>query len=905
MKYLYLIFFTLLSLNTVAQTVNKASSGYAKGTVLDADTKEPVSFASVSILSPKDSTYIDGTKTNDSGEFSIPVTSGKYILEISFIGYKTFIQNFGTSQQQKDHSFDKIFLEVNSVLLGETVIEAKVPDIVVKGDTIEYNAGSYTAQESDMLQDIIKNIPGIEIDEDNNITANGKPVKKILVDGKEFFGNDIPMALANLPANMIKRLQLYKEESETAKITGFKDRDPDQVLNLVVKDELKQSVFGELKTGFGSDDKYSHKGLVNYMRNDNQLSVVGNMNNVGNENFLYGMDSGIDKNKNIGASGYMQSSEKIKIGGNVRYNDNQTLIESLTNTQTFLSSGDRISKQNTSSENKRDDANFGLNLEWKPDSLTSVFVRSSMSFNNSESKNTSTSLTYVAEKDTTSGESTNLSKGDGFFTNNYVAVGRRLNDKGRNIGFTFSNSVRKDNSKGTNYSLTQYTGNTPDKIIDQLNNTENKAENYGITLSYVEPLGKDHRLQLSYSYMTSSSKRIRDVRRKDNMGEYTIVDSAYARTTTNRYTDQNISLNYHIDKKKYSLFIGFGINPSYSRNKINLGDSIIDNQKQNVLNYSPVLNFSYKPNDNTALDINYSGNTNHPSINQLAKDTVIVNALSKYYGNPDLKPTFNNNLYISYSKSNYETSRFLMIYGSFGYIFNNIVNYSTIDDLGNTTNTFRNVDGDMNASINATYNSPFRNKKFSISTATYASYYKNIGYTNGDRAVTRNIVLNEDITVKFKSSKFETNLKAGISFNTTRNNLTNVDNRNNTTYTLNHFALIKLPYDFSISSTLRFSYFTGYEDDFKKSEVLWNATISKEFLKKKKGTLRLQLYDILNDRNNINRYVSGNYLSDTRTNTINQYFMVSFSYKFNIITGKKKSKEQENDYDDSYYNMMY
>lgn len=902
-KILYIFFLFSCSLTSIAQTRSETTTGYVQGTVYEKETKEPISFASVSILNQADSAYIQGMETNDKGKFRLPVKPGKYILEVSFIGYKTFSQNFNTSTLQKDYSFGEILLEVNSVLLDETVIEAKVPDIVVKGDTIEYNANSYSSQESDMLQDIIKNIPGIEVDENNNITANGKPVKKILVDGKEFFGNDIPMALANLPANMIKKLQLYKEESETAKVTGFKDKDPEQVLNLVVKEELKQSIFGEVRAGYGSDDKYSHKGLINYMRNENQISVVGNMNNVRGDDVMYfGDGGGIDKNKRIGANGFFQSSEKLKIGGNVSYSDNETLIESLSNTQTFLSAGDRISKQNSSSTNGRRNTNFGVNLEWKPDSLTRVFARSSAGFNNSENMNTSSNISYVAQKDTTTGESFNISRGDGFNISNYVAIGRKLNDKGRTVSLSFNQSSRKDNSAGTNYSHTIYTGDTQDKIIDQRNKTDNRTNSYGINLSYVEPLGKGQQLQFSYSFMTNSSKRIRDVRRKDDMGQYTIVDSAYARNTENRYTNQNISLNYHLSKKKYDLYIGFSLDPSYSYSKVTLGDSIIDDPKQNVINYSPTVNFTYKPNDNTSLDINYSGNTSHPSINQLSADTVIVSALSKYYGNPDLKPSFNNNLYISYNKSDYEKNRFFMVHGSFGYSFNNIANYSTIDDLGNTINTYRNVSGNMNAGINATYNSPFRNKKFTFTINSYAGYSKNIGYTNGDKAITNNINLNQNLTLKFKSSKFETNLRAGISFNTAKNNLTSVEDRNNTTYNLNYFALVKLPYDFSVSSTLKYSYNTGYEDDFKNSELLWNASISKDFLKKKKGTLRLQLYDILNDRNNINRYVSGNYMSDTRTNAVSQYFMVSFSYKFNITRGKK-SKEAEEEYDGGY--MLY
>jgi len=903
MKYLYILLLSVISLSAVAQTAAKGSKGYIQGTVYDENTKESIPFATVRLMNAKDSTELQAVATNDKGKFRLSATAGDYLLEISFIGYKTFLQNFNTSAKEPDYSFGDIFMQENTVELGAAVIEAQVPDIVVKGDTIEYNATAYSSQESDMLQDMIRKIPGIEVDANGNITANGKPVKKILVDGKEFFGNDIPMALANLPANMIKKLQLYKEESETAKITGFRDKDPDQVLNLVVKEELKQSIFGDVRAGYGSDDKYANKALVNYMRNGNQISFVGDMSNVNDNEYSMGMDSGIDKNKNIGASAQIEVSEKFKIGGNIRYSNNENLMETRTNTQTFLSEGDRFSKQDMSSLSKRNNTNLGINLQWKPDSLTTIYARSYVSFNNNKSDNNSNNISYVAESDTTSGQTLSHSRGDGYSVNSFITMGRKLNDKGRTISLTLNNSFRKDNSKGTNYSLTQYTGDTPDKIIDQRNSTDNKTNSYNISMSYVEPLGKDYRLQLSYSINNNKSERLRDVRKMDDDGNYTIIDTAYTRNTNNDYINQNISLNFQATKKKYRYTIGFSVDPSYSKSKITLGDSIIENLKQNVVNFSPNLNFSYTPNDNSSLDFNYSGSTSQPGISQLSADTVIVNALSKYYGNPDLKPSYSNNFNMYYQKSNYETSRFLMISAGFNYTFNNIVDYTLIDGQGNSTNTYRNVSGNMGANLNFIFDTPLKNKKFNIGNSTYTNYYKNIGYTNGEKAITHNVVLGEQVTGRFRSDKFETSLRLGITYNMTRNNLSESQDRNTTNYSLNHTALLKLPYDFSIQSNLSYSYYSGYGDDFKTSEVLWNASISKLFLKKKRGTLKVQMYDILDDRNTISRQVSGNYMSDSRSNSVNQYFMVSFSYKFNIIMGKGKKAADTGDeiYEGGFY----
>lgn len=393
---------------------------------------------------------------------------------------------------------------------------------------------------------------------------------------------------------------------------------------------------------------------------------------------------------------------------------------------------------------------------------------------------------------------------------------------------------------------------------------------------------------------------MRDVRKKDGTGNYTVMDTAYARNTENRYVNQNISLNFQTTKEKYNYTIGLSIDPSYSRSKVSIADSIIENLKQNVINFSPTLNFSYQPNDHTNLDLSYSGSTSQPGITQLSADTVIVSALSKYYGNPNLKPSYSNNFNVYYRKSDYASNRYMMLSGGFNYTFNNIVDYTLIDDLGNSTNTYRNVSGNMGANINFIFNTPLRNKKFTIDNSTYANYYKNIGYTNGEEAKTHNIVLSEKVSGKFKVDKLETRLELGMTYNITKNNLSNVQDRNTSNFNIQHSVLWKLPYDFSIQNFLNMTYYAGYGDDFKKKEILWNASVSKLFLKKKRGTLKVEFYDILNDRNNLSRYVSSNYMSDSRTNSINRYLMFSFSYKFNII--KSKGKSNDGDIDELEYN---
>lgn len=883
-----ILFFSLISISLIAQSSGK-ESGTVLGKVFDEKDKEPIIGASVRILHKADSTYVQGTISDSTGLFRIDVFPGKYITEITVLGYKPFFGNIELTEGKKLHDFGKILLSNDGVLLGEAEIVAEVPPIVVKGDTIEYNAASYNVDENALLNDLIKKIPGVEIDANGNITANGKPVQKILVDGKEFFGNDIALALNNLPASMIKKLQLFKDESDNAKITGFRDKNPEQVLNIVVKEELKQSIFGDVKGGYGSNDKYTANAVVNYMRNENQASFIGDMNNVGDSEYGYG-GSGINEKKNAGFNYYSQGSGKLKIGGNIRYSNNNNLLETQSNDYTFRVS--RHSKEQTINKSIRDNLNTGVNLQWTPDSMTTIYLRSFFSFDKTTNNNNSNSMTYAVIDSVTYGSAFSNTDDKGYSINNSLTIGRKLNSKGRTISLAFNNSWRKNDSDGSNYSETIYPDATPIRIIDQRTDIHNKSQNISATLSYVEPLGEDKSIMLSYTINNNTSDRIRDTRKKDDKGNYTIIDSAYTRTTKTDYTNQNITLAFQAKHKKLNYMVGFSIDPSSHHNKVNLGDSIIENLKQNVVNFSPNIHLTYSPTSSSSFDFDYSGSTTQPSLNQLSADTVIVNALNKYYGNPDLKPSYENNVNMYYQKSDYEKSRFLMISGALRYTLNNIVNYNIIDNNGNSTSTYRNVNGNMSASLGFMYNTPLKNKKFMINTNSFVFYTKNVGFTNTEKTITNNIALNQYLSGRFSTEKIETNLSLNISHNITRNNLSDSQDRNTTKYGFRHDFQIKLPYDFSIQNNIEYSHYAGYGDDFKKNETLWNAAVSKLFLKQKKGTLRLQLFDILNDRNNLTRTVHSDGTSEVRTNSINRYFMLSFSYRFNIIKSGNKNAEE-------------
>ena len=906
MKYCFIIICMFVALFAKAQS----GDALVQGKIMDTNGDEPLVGSVVQALNPNDSIVYNYTTTltDSEGQFSLKLKKQKYILKLYSMGFDTKYIDVEPTKENIKLDLGSIRLKENSILLKSAEIVGTVPPIVVKGDTIEYSANSYMNDENELLNDMLKRIPGIEVDSKGNITANGKPITKILVDGKEFFGNDIGMALNNLPANMIKKLQLFKEQSDEAKVTGIKDKDPAQVLNLTVKDELKESVFGNIEVGFGNDNKYKHKLIANAMKNKNQLSIVAGMDDAVNNNasFISSDDSGgmgsfggdgIDKNKNVGVNFYHQKTEKIKLGGFLKYRKNNNLYESANDSYNFKTK--RFSHNESTNNNKDEAYNMGVNLDWRPDSLTQIFLRSSLSFNNNSNDSRSKNISYIANSDTTSGFSQATSSPDGYSINNNLMIGRQLSKEGRNLSFIFYNSIRKDDGDGTNYSETKYPNISIPKIIDQRINRDVDYTNFALSVAYTEPIKKDISLTLRYGVNNNKSTANRHTWRKDNFGNYTVIDSAYTRYSESRYLNQTIGTGIQVTKEKYDFNVSVDILPTYSQSKANMLDSLIENIGQHVVNYSPNAYLSYKPNSNSNINVSYFGTTNQPYIRQLSTDTVIVNALSKNIGNPDLKMSYTNNLNFYYQKSNYETERFIIVTSGFTYTFNEIADYTTVDTDGNTTQTYTNVDGNMAANVGFMYNTPLRNKKFTVNSNTYINYSKRIGYTNASKSISNNYSFIQMAGIKFRNDKIDALLNANVTHNIIKNNLEESRSINYTKYALDNEVSVKLPYDFSIKSQINYVYYAGYDDDRKKSEVLWNAAISKKLLKDKKATISLLLYDILDNKNPLTRIVDGNDYTDYRVNSVKRYFMLNFAYRFNIAS--KKTTSDTSDFDDVYF----
>lgn len=896
------LFLALTTGNVFAQT-NRSISGK----LVDLHSEEPVPQANIRILQQSDSAFVTGKASDMDGSFTIPVNTGSYLLHISFIGYNDVYKEVEVTAAESRVQLGNIPMSQDNILLSEAVVIAKAPEIVVKGDTVEYNADSYSVTESAVLEDLLKKMPGVEIDTEGNITVNGRSITKILVDGEEFFSDDPKVASKNLPAKMIDRLQVLERRTEMAQMTGFDDGEEENVINLTVRPGMKEGLFGNAFAGYGSKDRYEGNAMVNYMRNQDQYTFIGGINNTNNAGFsdlassmfgsmggrggrgrMFGGNDGISTSANAGGNFSKQFAPNFKLGGNIRYGYTDNDVQSNVFTQNILSGGNTLEQENNLANNRSQNFNMDFRMEWEPDSLTTIIFRPNASvYNNTRSEIGDYHTRREQTGDTINmGDSEYYSEGNGNNIGGNLDVSRQLGTEGRIISAQLRANRGESENTGSSISNTFYYGTRPDDLINQrFTNTSNNTSWRGF-ISYVEPIGRNNFLQLAYQYQQNVSDSDRDTRSMDEQGNYTVLDSAYSRRLENHFSNQEIELNFRSVRDKYDYTVGFTVQPSTSRSKTFIGTDQIHDTEQNVVNYAPMAQFNYRWSRTQNLRVRYYGNTDQPSVTQLSPVVDVSDPLNIQYGNPNLKPSFRHRFNVRYRSSNPEKASSFSAYANMDYMTNDIVS-STFTDLntGRRETTYENVAGNWNVNGRMVMNVPLRNIKFSVFSMSFASYNHSNGFSNNEENLNQRINLSEVLGLNYRSDLFDVSLRGNVNFNNVTNSLEGQQNQQYFNYGGSAVTSINLPWDLTVESDINYATNAGYADGFQQNEWLWNASIQKQLFKQKNGTLRLKIYDILQQRSNISRSVTSNYIRDTTTNTLTSYFMVHFVYRFNIFKG--------------------
>ena len=896
-------------------------SAIINGILVDANDTTELIGATVALLrADADSTQVGGTVSDETGVFNLEgVRPGKYRLRISYIGYNDVIKHVTVGNDGRNVNMGAIKMTPNTVVLRETVVTGVKTPITVKEDTVEYNADSYKVQTNAVVEDLLKRLPGVEVGSDGKITANGKEVTKILVDGKEFFNDDPTVASRNLPADMVNKLQVVDRKSELARLTGVDDGEDETVINLTTKKGMNNGWFGNVEGGYGTDDRYKGSFMANHFRNGNQISLLGGANNVNELGFTdggrgrfnrFGGDNGITTSQYAGINFNVGSTEDehLRIGGDVMYSHTDRDTRTSTAREYLFADSTSYYDALSASRDKGHNVRGDFRIKWEIDSANSLNVIPQFSLNFSESARNDSSMTRA---------------GDAAFPPVNRSVSRYTNDgksyesgariiyrhqflsrPGRSLSlmanYRYSN-LHEDADTWTNN--TYFLQSDQDEVIDQTQNDRTKTHSVSGRITWTEPLGdpkKTRYLELAYqgNYRHSANEKM--VWDNDRNTDGSVADRSWAEDLSedflNVFFDQSLRLGFRQTRKAYNLNVGLSVNSAMSKStdRINSDRNIAERWAWTV---APFARLNYKFSKVSSLRLDYRMRAQQPSMKQLQPVADESNPLNIVVGNPALKPTFAHHFNVRFQDFNQQRQRSVMAMLNVDFEQNSIISTTSYDAItGGRLTSYTNVNGVWNAMAMNMFSLPFgASKTWYFSNALFLRYQVTKGVNNDVENRSNTLRLNLSPGLAFRNGEFDLEVRPRYSFQNTRNTVQTGSNRNIHTWGGRFNGTYNAPFGLVLSTDLSYSNSTGYSEGYDSDEWLWNASLSYSFLRNKQMSVIVSVYDILGDKKDISRSVTANYIDDQRFNSLTRYGMITLNYKFSTF---KKGEEPRGEFDD-------
>lgn len=903
-----------------------------KGVIADLQ-GEPLSDATVRLMTAKDSVFVKGAIADDNGCYTLSgVKSGRYIIEATYLGYNKGYLDINV--EKKNVTADTLRLSDSSYELKEAVVTGVKTAIKVMEDTIEFNADSYKTQPNAVVQDLLKRLPGVEVDTDGKITANGKSVTKILVDGKEFFSDDPKVASQSLPVDMVDKLQVVDRKSDLARMTGVDDGEEETVINLTVKPGMKNGWFGTAEAGYGTDDRYQTSFNVNRFWNGNQITFLGGANNVnvspftdnnGNRFRRFGGSNGINNTQALGVNFNVGKEEIIRVGGDVMYTHTDRESRQRRNREYLLTDDDYYSNSTSRSSDKGHNLRTDFRVEWKPDSFNSIDFSPNFSLNYNDSYSDAFSITHP-NKNTTTSMNLNSSSGKSYEGGARLIYNHSFrNHRGRSFsvfGNWRTSNVREDEES---YSYNMYRqliqmAKEEDELLDKYGDSYDIYDRYTDNhtwsnsasgrLSWTEPLGNvihgnyltvaynvqyrwNNADKLVYNRPVDTENTLYDRYYDLNGVEYTVpmysvddfnrtLDAGLSNRFRNDFFSQDIRAGYKKITKEVNFEGGMSLVPSMNRS-INLINDAKSIPTRWVWNYAPYMRLRYKFSKVKSLNVDYRGNSSQPSLSQLQPVADETDPLRIVQGNPNLLPSFSHNLQLRYQNFNQERQQSVMVMANFGLRQNSIVSKTTYNtETGGQFTTYENVNGVWNGNVMNMFSTPLRNKAFKFNNHINANYNQTVGFNNGIKNISRTLSVGESFSFMWQPENISIELRPNYRMQKTFNTVvtSNLSNRLVHYYGAGFNAYYYTPINVVLNSELNFNGTKGYSDGYDTNTWMWNASISYQFLRGKAATLQLKVYDLLQQKQQIQHNITANYIDDVRYNTLTRYFMLSFIYKF-------------------------
>ncbi|GAB3325846.1 TonB-dependent receptor [Larkinella ripae] len=938
MRFLLPVFLLLINLTaTLAQS-------QLRGNVIDSTTRKPLMEATVSLLSVRDSSVVRFMTTNGEGEFSFnKVAVGPYRILITYVGYRNQSKRLTISAEKPLTEAGTFELSPQPVNLNEVVVKQEGPPITIKSDTVEFNAHSFKTQPNAMVENMLKKLPGVEVERDGTIKAQGQEVKKVLVDGKPFFGDDPKMATRNLPADIIDKVQLYDQQSDQSQFSGIDDGDRSKTINLVTKKDKRKGYFGQQSLGAGpnetnDDVRYAARLNLNRFNGVRQISLIGQANNINQQGFtgqsLFGGGAGLGANfgggglivsggrgAGNGGGGFGGNSNAITrtLAGGLNYrdewgqkadltasyflNDLNTLTDEESRRHYALPDTAYLVNQSSRSRNQTTSHRLNMRFTYQIDSLTSLRVQPGFTVQHSsyQSINQAQTLTNAASGSVEELDSANLintsntryhSSGRGISGNNNALLMRKFRRKGRTLSLNWNMAVNNQTTEGYNQSTNAFygaTGGPANQNINQRNEQTSKSVTNTVNLAYTEPLSLSKTLAFHYNYSNNRNTSNRTVNNFDEISEaYTVFNPVLSNTFVNTYQTNRVGSSLQTKRLKYSYTLGFEVQQANLRSDNQTADAQFHKQFTNIL---PNALLTYNFSKNRTLRFNYRSRTNAPSVAQLQPVPDNTNPLNIRLGNPNLKQEYSHTVSLNYNAFQQATSRSVFAMLNATQTNHKIVNSTSFTNQGAQTSQPVNTNGYYNVNAFLALGRRLQPLKANVNLTSTINFNRGVSLVNSQLNRSQNWTLSQGARI---NSNYDETLEFGLSGNINYQTIlySLLINQNTAYFTksVSGDLYYQLPGRLVVTTDLTYQNYSGKSAGSVQNFALWNVALTRQFFKNKQGELRLQVYDLLNQNRSVNRNVTETYTEETTSRVLNRYFLLSFTYNLRRFGGGLQSR---------------
>lgn len=919
-------------------------TGSIKGKVVDVINNLPLPDATITITSKEDSSAVGFSVTDKTGAFEIKnIPGGLYILGISFTGYAPFTRDLNISATKSVYDLDTVKLNTDTSMMASVIVTA--PPITIKKDTVEFRASAFKTKPNATVEDLLKKLPGVEVDKDGNITSQGEEIPKIYVDGKEFFGNDPKLATKNLTAEMVESIQVFDDMSDQAKFTRIDDGSRQRTINIKLKKDRRKGLFGRTTVGAGSSDRYTGNLSVNMFNEDQRISILGGANNINRLGFtsrdlissMGGMGgfsggggggggrggrgggggggnrggggggsagNGNTKNWNAGVNYRDDWGRKMEFSGNYFVSNTSTINRSKSLRQNlFNNDSTSFSDEQSYTRNNNTNHRFGFRWEYEIDSMNSILLTPNFNIQQSESESFDSIVTIASTPKynykAIEGISSRTNQRDGVSFNNNLLFRHRFKKPGRT--FTIGWNTAVNDSEGDGYNISPYNYYNPDSTLNytrdqrQHNEQITNSWNNTVSTSLTEMFGIDKILELNYAYainQSTSDRKTFDYR--TSSGDYDSVNLNQTNYFENTFISSRLGTNFRVKKEKYDFQLGGAVQFTTLKNLSHRALTGKDSSmSQQYTNFFPNASFNYNLGTRKSIRFGYRGSTRAPSISQLQDVVDQSNQLVYRTGNPNLKQEFTNNFNFSYNTFNVTNFLFFNLNMNASVVSNRIVNSMT--QVSPTTQLIRpvNLNGSWNTSFSGTIGIPLvkvttgRRSPMNINLTTSVRYSRDVNQQRGITGFNKTTSLGQRVRYDYNiPDKLDVGASANFNYNDAQYDLQEGANNRYVNHNYSLDATYTFFKRFMLSGDFDYYVNGGRADGFNQPIPLLNASVAWVMFKKRNGELRFSVVDLLNQNKNIDRTIDPNFIEDTFTETLQRYFLVTFMYNLNRFGGR-------------------